>query len=80
MNDKNLNILSVDVAKLPSEQVKIIDDVVPKFKSKSKYIQKILIKLFGYNVKYKTVEAKVLKIKASDVPSGFDGNLTIDIN
>lgn len=79
MDSKNgLHILSVDVAEVPSRQVEVISGISPKVKSKNKHIQNILIKLFGYKIEYKTVDAKVIEIKAGSIPLGFNGSITID--
>lgn len=64
----NLKILSVDIAAIPNQQVEVITGIIPKVQCKNQFIQRLLIKLFGYKVEYKTVDAKVVKIKASDFP------------
>ena len=52
----------------------------PKYKCKSKYFQKLLIKLFGYQITYETMKAKVIINKAEDYPfDNFDGNFTFMI-
>lgn len=57
----------------------IIAGVHPKRQHKNKFIQWILIKLFGYEIEYKTVMAKTIVIKSEDYPAGFDGNFTFTI-
>lgn len=52
----------------------------PKKQSKNKFIQWILIKLFGYELEYKTVMAKTVVIKAEDCPISSDGDLTFTID
>lgn len=69
-------IFGLDNATLESQKVKNISGISPKVKIKNKFIQKILVKLFGYKLEYKTVDAMVMKIKAEDVPIGFNGDLT----
>lgn len=52
----------------------------PKYKCKNKHFQKLLIKLFGYQITYETRKAKVIINKAEDYPfDNFDGNFTFMI-
>ena len=57
----------------------IISGVHPKKQSKNKLIQWILIKLFGYEIEYKTVMAKTIVIKPEDCPAEFGDNFTFTI-
>lgn len=54
----------------------IISGVHPKKQSNNKFIQWILLKLFGYEIEYKTVMAKTIVIKAEDCPVSGDGDFT----
>ena len=54
----------------------IIAGVHPKKQSKNKFIQRLLIKLFGYEFEYKTVMAKTVVIKPEDRTSSGDGGFT----
>lgn len=58
----------------------IIAGVHPKKQSKNKFIQWLLIKLFGYEIEYKTVMAKTIVIKAEDCPARFNGDFTFTID
>ena len=52
----------------------------PKYKCKNKQFQKLLIKLFGYQITYETRKAKVIINKAEDyLFDNFDGNFTFMI-
>lgn len=52
----------------------------PKYKCKNKYFQKLLIKMFGYQITYETRQAKVIINKAEDYPfDNYDGNFTFTI-
>ena len=52
----------------------------PKYKCKNKHFQKLLIKMFGYQITYETRKAKVIINKAEDHPfDNFDGNFTFTI-
>ena len=52
----------------------------PKYKCKNKHFQKLLIKIFGYQITYETRRAKVIINKAEDYPfDNFDGNFTFTI-
>ena len=52
----------------------------PKYKCKNKHFQKLLIKIFGYQITYETRQAKVIINKAEDYPFyNFDGNFTFTI-
>lgn len=57
----------------------IIAGVRPKKQSKNKFIQWLLIKLFGYEIEYKTVMAKTIVIKAEDCPYSTNGDITFTI-
>lgn len=54
----------------------IIAGIHPKKQSKNKFIQWLLIKLFGYEFEYKTVMAKTIVLKPEDCPTSGDGNFT----
>ena len=52
----------------------------PKYKCKNKHFQKLLIKIFGYQITFETRQAKVIINKAEDYPfDNFDGNFTFTI-
>ena len=52
----------------------------PKYKCKNKHFQKLLIKIFGYQITYETRQAKVIINKAEDYQfDNFDGNFTFTI-
>ena len=78
MNDF-YKILGVDIASVPLEKTSIISHVEPKKKSKYKWLQQIYIKLFGYEIKYKEVDAKKVIVRAEDFPKDFNGNITIKL-
>ncbi len=67
---EDYKILGVDISTLPDQSVEIPVRCEPKIKCKNKFIQKILIKMFGYKVVYETKKAKVLTVKAEDYPRG----------
>lgn len=50
------------------QPIKIVVGAHPKKRSKNKFIQWFLIKLFGYELEYKTVMAKTVVIKPEDYP------------
>lgn len=50
----------------------IVVGVHPKHQSKNKFVQWILIKLFGYELEYKTVMAKTIVIQPDDCPVSTD--------
>lgn len=57
---------------------KIIVGMKPRKGSRIKFIQNILIKIYGYEPVYKEVRAKKIEIKASDYPfNNIDGNYEI---
>ena len=71
--------MGIDIKNEPLRSVLVYAGREPKYKSKNKYIQKILLKLFGEKPIYKEKKAKVLLLKAEDCPHlDFDGNFTID--
>lgn len=54
--------------------------IKPKYKCKNKCFQKLLIKIFGYQITYETRQAKVIINRAEDYPlNNFDGNFTFTI-
>lgn len=61
------------------EETRVISGVHPKKQSKNRFIQWILIRLFGYELEYKTVMAKTVVIKSEDCPAGFNGDFTFTI-
>ena len=58
----------------------IVVGIRPKRKSRNKFIQWLLIKLFGYELEYKTVMAKTVMIKAEDYPISANDDLTFTID
>jgi hypothetical protein len=63
----------------PFQPTTIVVGVNPKKQSKNKFIQLILIKLFGYEIEYKTVMARTIVIKAEDCPTSLNGEFTFTI-
>lgn len=54
--------------------------IKPKYKCKNKHFQKLLIKMFGYQITYETRQAKVIINKAEDYPfDNYDGDFTFTI-
>ena len=78
MND--YKILGVDISTLPEQSVEVLVGCEPKVKCKNKFLQKILIKIFGYKPIYETRKAKVLTTKAEDCPKDWDGNITFNVD
>lgn len=72
-------ILEVDVSKLPDQSVEVPIKCEPKVKCKNKFIQKYLIKMFGYKIIYETKQAKIITIKAEDCPKDWNGELTFKL-
>lgn len=72
MNDNR--ILGVDISTLPYQSVEIPVRCEPKVKCKNKFIQKMLIKMFGYKVIYETKQAKVLIVKTEDYLKDYNCN------
>ena len=71
--------IGVDISSLPDQSVEIPVKYEPKIKCNNKYIQKLLIKLFGYKVIYQMKKAKVIEIKADNFPMvEWDGSLEIN--
>jgi hypothetical protein len=70
---------AIDAYDAQLQPTKIVVGAHPKKQSKNKFIQWILIKLFGYELEYKTVMAKTIVIRAEDCPAGFDGDFTFTI-
>lgn len=71
---------SIDISSLPDQNVEIFVGVEPKVKCKNKFLQNILVKMFGYKEIYKTITAKVIETKAEDYPlKELNGSLTIEI-
>lgn len=71
--------MGIDISSLPAKMVEIPVRCEPKVKCKNGFLQRVLIMLFGYEVKYKTVQAKVLTIKPEDCPKEWNGTLEIQI-
>lgn len=74
MNNK---IIGVDISTLPDQSVEVLVGCEPKVKCRNKFLQRILIKVFGLKAVYETKQVKVLTIKAEDCPKDWDGNLEI---
>lgn len=52
----------------------------PKIKCSNKYVQKLLIKLFGYKYEYQLRRVRKFELKAEDYPIDcFDGDIQIEI-
>ena len=73
---KDFKFKGIDVSTLPDQSVEIPVRCEPKVKCRNKFLQKMLIKMFGYKVVYETKQAKVFTIKAEDYPKGWDGIIT----
>ena len=78
MND--YKILGVDISTLPDQSVEVFVGCEPKVKCKNKFLQKILIKMFGHKPIYETRKAKVLTTKAEDCPKDWNGNITFNVD
>lgn len=72
-----MNIIGIDISNLPDQSVEVLVGCEPKIKCRNKFLQRILIKVFGLKAMYETKQAKVLTIKAEDCPKDWDGNLEI---
>lgn len=66
----NLKILGVDISNVPMQEVQVIVGVEPKVKCKSKVLQSLLLKLFGYRVIQKNVQGKVVTLSSNDFSRG----------
>ena len=77
MDNDLINIIGVDISNLPDQSVEILVSCEPKVKCRNKFLQKILIKVFGLRLVYETKQAKVVTVKAEDCPKNWDGNLEI---
>lgn len=65
---------------IPVQDFNILTGIKPKYKCKNKFLQKILIKIFGYVPIYETRRAKVIINKPEDYPFGnLDSNFTFTI-
>ena len=60
------------------QPTQIVVGAHPKKRSENKFIQWLLIKLFGYELEYKTVMAKTVVIKPEDYPF-YDENIEITL-
>ena len=76
---KDFKFKGIDVSALPDQSVEIPVRCEPKVKCRNKFLQKMLIKIFGYKVICETTQAKVLTIKAEDYPKGWNGAVTFSI-
>lgn len=72
-----MNIIGIDISNLPDQSVEVLVGCEPKIKCRNKFLQRILIKVFGLKAMYETKQAKVLTIKAEDYPKDWDGSLEI---
>lgn len=81
MKNENIwEIISVDIANLPSRQTEVLIGCDPKIKSKHKILQKLFIKIFGYKLVFDKKKAKIIEIKAEDCPeTEFDDNLSFEL-
>ncbi len=72
--------LGVDVSSIPT-QIVTVPVVEPKVRSKYKFMQKILTKLFGFKVVYEEYYAKVLHFDPRDCPitEDVDGTVSLEI-
>lgn len=70
---------AIDAYDAQLQPTQIVVGAHPKKQSKNRFIQWILIKLFGYELEYKTVMAKTIVIRAEDCLAGFDGDFTFTI-
>lgn len=77
MGDNLLKNIGVDISTLPVQSVKVLVGCEPKVKCRNKFLQRILIKVFGLKAVYDTKQAKVLTIKAEDCPKDWGGTLEI---
>lgn len=75
----NNEIFGVNISNLPDRFVEIPSGCEPKVKCKNKFIQRILIKIFGLKPVYKTIQAKVITTRAEDCPKNWDGTLNITL-
>lgn len=70
---------AIDAYDAQFKPTEIVVGAHPKKQSKNRFVQWIMIKLFGYELEYKTVMAKTIIIKSDDCPAGFDGDFTFTI-
>lgn len=77
IDEKNKEALQEYNANL--QPTTIIAGVHPKKRSKNRFVQWLLIKLFGYEIEYKTVMAKTIVIKAEDCHTALNGDFTFTI-
>lgn len=64
---------------IPMQEVKILTGIEPKYKCKNRFLQKVLIRIFGYTTSYETRLAKIVVYKPEDFYKNFDGNITIQV-
>jgi hypothetical protein len=80
IDETNIKIKeAINVHDAKFKPTEIVVGVHPKKQSKNKFVQWLLIKLFGYELEYKTVMAKTVVINPEDCPDGFDGDFTFTI-
>lgn len=77
MSEKMMDIIGVDISNLPEQSVEVLVSCEPKVKCRNKFLQRILIKVFGLKPVYETKQAKVITIRAEDCPKNWDGSLEI---
>lgn len=71
-----IEITGVDLLK-DLDDYTVIAEIKPKVKFKNELLRKIAIKLFGYKMTYKTVEAKRIDINCKDESmQDWDGTFT----
>lgn len=75
-----VKILGVDISNIPMQEVRVIVGVEPKIKCKNKVLQSLLLKLFGYRVIQKNVQAKVVTLSSNDFPRGYTPTTSICFN
>lgn len=66
-----VKILGVDISNVPMQEIRVIVGVEPKVKCKNKVLQSLLLKLFGYRVIQKNVQAKVVTLSSNDFPREY---------
>ena len=72
-----MNIIGVDILNLPDQSVEVLVGCEPKVKCRNKFLQRILIKVFGLKPVYETKQAKVITTRAENCPKDWDGSLEI---
>ena len=77
MRNNLMNIIGVDILNLPDQSVEVLVGCEPKVKCRNKFLQKILIKVFGLKPVYETKQAKVITTRAEDYSKDWDDTLEI---